>query len=191
MELNERDWENEQSRLDDVCKKIKKQLSEKNISLDEYKDDVLEIRRSMWDNTSHALTGEFDESVEILQYINQMKQDEKNHEITYMQIRKLEKMLESPYFARIDFIHDEYEDKEKVYIGMSSLIDNDTLDIIITEKCLLCEKENITLTCIADGEKISFISVTDLYSLLGNAIDNAIEAVLQFEDQDKRSIIRC
>lgn len=131
MELNQRELEIEQNRLNDVCARIKRQLDEKNISLDEYKEDVIEIRRSMWDNTAHVLTGEFDESVEILQYINQMKQDEKNHEITYMQIRKLEKMLESPYFARIDFIHDEYDEMEKIYIGMSSLIDNDTLDIII------------------------------------------------------------
>lgn len=131
MKLNEKEWAIETSRLKEICDRITSIIKEKNISMDEYKEDVIEIRRSMWDNTSHILTGEFDEAVEILQYINLMKQEEKNHQHTREQIIKLERMLESPYFARIDFIYDEFDDKEKVYIGMSSLIDNDTVDILI------------------------------------------------------------
>jgi DNA helicase-2/ATP-dependent DNA helicase PcrA len=131
MEINSREWDIETSRLEAICKKISEQIEEKKQSLAEYKEDVIEIRRSMWDNTAHVLTGEFDESVEILQYINLMKQEEKNHQHTDQQIRKLEKLIESPYFARIDFIYDEYEEKEKVYIGLSSLIDDDTMDILI------------------------------------------------------------
>jgi DNA helicase-2/ATP-dependent DNA helicase PcrA len=131
LEMNEMEWALETSRLEEVCSRIDKLLSEKRKSIDEYKEDVLEIRRSMWDNTAHVLSGEFDESVEILQYINSMKQEEQNYRHTSQQIKKLEKMLESPYFARIDFIQDEFDDKEKIYIGMSSLIDHDTMDIII------------------------------------------------------------
>ena len=131
MELNKKEWDLETSRLKDICDKIAALIEVKNKSLDEYKDIVIEIRRSMWDNTAHVLSGEFDESVEILQYINLMKQEEKSHQHTSEQVKKLERMLESPYFARIDFIYDEFDDKEKIYIGMSSLIDNDTMDILI------------------------------------------------------------
>ncbi|MDF2532308.1 MAG: helicase [Clostridia bacterium] len=131
MELNQKEWDIETSRLKDVCDRITTSIAEKNKSLDEYKEDVIEIRRSMWDNTAHVLSGEFDESVEILQYINLMIQEEKSHQHTSEQIKKLERMLETPYFARIDFIYDEFDDKEKIYIGMSSLIDNDTMDILI------------------------------------------------------------
>ncbi|HYE11367.1 MAG TPA: RNA polymerase recycling motor HelD, partial [Patescibacteria group bacterium] len=131
MELNQKEWEIETSRLKDVCDKITETIAEKNKSLDEYKEDVIEIRRSMWDNTAHVLSGEFDESVEILQYINLMIQEEKSHQHTSEQVKKLERMLETPYFARIDFVYDEFDDKEKIYIGMSSLIDNDTMDILI------------------------------------------------------------
>lgn len=131
MTINQTEWALETERLQEVCSRISNMLKEKRKSIDEYKEEVLEIRRSMWENTAHVLTGEFDESVEILQYINQMKQDESKHIHTSQQIKKLEKMLESPYFARIDFVHDDFDDTEKVYIGMSSLIDNDTMDIII------------------------------------------------------------
>lgn len=131
MEINEREWDIETSRLEEVCGKISTFIKEKNKSLDEYKEDVIEIRRSMWDNTAHVLSGEFDETVEILQYINLMKQEEKSHQHTSEQVKRLERMLESPYFARIDFIYDEFDDKENIYIGMSSLIDNETMDILI------------------------------------------------------------
>ncbi|MDF2840010.1 MAG: ATP-dependent helicase replicase, partial [Clostridia bacterium] len=131
MELNHKEWDIETSRLSEVCDRITTSIAEKYKSMDEYKEDVIEIRRSMWDNTAHVLSGEFDESVEILQYINLMKQEEKSHQHTSAQVKKLEKMLESPYFARIDFVYDEFDDKEKIYIGMTSLIDNDTMDILI------------------------------------------------------------
>lgn len=62
---------------------------------------------------------------------------------------------------------------------------NETLDIILTEKSLLCKKHNIKLTCIADGEKLNFMSDVDIYSLFGNAIDNAIEAVLGIEENKR------
>lgn len=65
--------------------------------------------------------------------------------------------------------------------------ENEVLDIILTEKSLLCNKNNIKLTCIVDGKKLNFMSEEDLYSLFGNAIDNAIEAVTDLE-VDKRII---
>ena len=56
---------------------------------------------------------------------------------------------------------------------------NETLDIVLTDKLLYCEQHEIDITCIADGKSISFMSEEDIYSLFGNAIDNAITAVEQ------------
>ena len=64
---------------------------------------------------------------------------------------------------------------------------NDALDIILTEKSLLCNKEKIQFSCIVDGEKLNFIKTEDVYALFGNIIDNAIEAVLKVEPS-KRTI---
>ena len=66
--------------------------------------------------------------------------------------------------------------------------DSEPLDIILTEKGLVCEQEGITFTCIADGEALSFMAPADVYSLFGNALENAIEAVRVLEDPTKRAI---
>lgn len=51
------------------------------------------------------------------------------------------------------------------------------IDILLTEKSLLCEKKGICFTYMVDGENLKFMDEVDLYILLGNALDNAIEAV--------------
>lgn len=65
---------------------------------------------------------------------------------------------------------------------------NEDLDIILAEKSLLAEKHHISVRCIVDGGKLSFMKLEDLYSLMGNALDNAIEATGQ-EDETKRIIL--
>jgi hypothetical protein len=65
---------------------------------------------------------------------------------------------------------------------------NSALDIMLTEKRLLCDKYKIHLTYIVDGEKMYFMNASDVYSLFGNALDNAIEALCDVEDEAKRII---
>lgn len=64
---------------------------------------------------------------------------------------------------------------------------NKALDTILTEKSLLCNKNGIRLTCTANGNNLGFINDTDLYSLFGNIVDNAVEAVMLL-DKEKRVI---
>lgn len=56
---------------------------------------------------------------------------------------------------------------------------NEALDLILTEKSLYCEKNDIKLTIMADGNDIGFMSDADIYSLFGNILDNAVEAVIK------------
>lgn len=65
---------------------------------------------------------------------------------------------------------------------------NSALNLILSEKSLFCRKNDITLTCFADCSKLGFISDADLYSLFGNILDNAIEAVTGVTQDGKRSI---
>ena len=53
---------------------------------------------------------------------------------------------------------------------------------------MYCKKNQITLTYIADGEKLNFMEESDIYSLFGNALDNALEAVIKIKEYDKRII---
>ena len=65
---------------------------------------------------------------------------------------------------------------------------NEVIDIILAEKSLLCQKDNIKLTCLADCSKLNFILDADLYCLFGNILDNAIEAVYKLKNNEKRQI---
>lgn len=65
---------------------------------------------------------------------------------------------------------------------------NEALDILISEKSLLCEKKQIRFTCIADGTSMGFLKQSDLYSLFGNALDNAIEGSERVEEPALRYV---
>lgn len=65
---------------------------------------------------------------------------------------------------------------------------NEALDVLLVEKLMLCENKGIRFDCMAEGEHLSFMKHSDIYSLFGNAIDNAIEAVDKLPDKEKRCI---
>lgn len=65
---------------------------------------------------------------------------------------------------------------------------NPALDVILTEKSLLCRGKGIGLTCSADGQALSFMAEQDIYSLFGNALDNAIDAADSVGDPERRLI---
>ncbi|MBQ6507365.1 MAG: GHKL domain-containing protein [Clostridia bacterium] len=65
---------------------------------------------------------------------------------------------------------------------------NAALDVILTEKSLTCEYEDISFSCIADGDALAFMGAPDLYAFLGTALDDAIKASCQVPEKEKRSI---
>ena len=62
------------------------------------------------------------------------------------------------------------------------------VNTIISEKTLICGRRDIRLSCIVDASHLDFMSTLDIYALLGNALDNAIENVSKYQDTDKRII---
>ena len=65
---------------------------------------------------------------------------------------------------------------------------NEVLDIILTEKSLLCNEKGIVLTCMVSQCDLSFIKEGELYSFFGNILDNAINAVSLINNKEKRCI---
>ena len=82
------------------------------------------------------------------------------------------------------------EDSVKIYETIVKS-GNEVLDTILTEKSLYCKERGITVSCVVDGSQLGFINTIDLYAILGNAIDNAIEAVEKFKHVEKRQIDVC
>lgn len=62
---------------------------------------------------------------------------------------------------------------------------NQVLDIVLAEKRAICHQKGITFTCYADGTDMEFAEELDLYALVGNALNNAIEAVMQLPEAER------
>lgn len=65
---------------------------------------------------------------------------------------------------------------------------NKALDIVLMQKASLCEDAGVQLVCSADGSCLSGMTHYHIYSLLGNAIDNAIECLAKVDDTAKKVI---
>lgn len=65
---------------------------------------------------------------------------------------------------------------------------NETLDILLTEKNSVCEGKGIRLISYVDGSVLGFVEPLDICVLFGNAVDNAIEAVESLNGEGMKDI---
>lgn len=65
---------------------------------------------------------------------------------------------------------------------------NKALDTVLMEKGLFCQGRGIQWSCMADGRQLGFMKKEDIYAIFGNALDNAIQAVMGVDDPAKRVI---
>ena len=109
--------------------------------------------------------------------------NQKYHDLKH-QIRLLRSELDED--TKVSML-DRMEEEIKAYEA-SNKTGNKVLDTILTMKSLQCQKQGISLTCVADGEAISFMEPADISALFGNALDNAMESVLKIEEKEHRLI---
>lgn len=65
---------------------------------------------------------------------------------------------------------------------------NESIDVVLTEKNIRCQRANIRFTFMIDGELFDFMEEMDVYALFGNVMDNAIESASAVEDPAQRFI---
>ena len=117
----------EEKRLAQTISLAEEQLKQAKEAADKKKSEIIEAKKDVRENTEHGITSlytsdGFEALVELSQYINPVTDkiiDYEEHKILL-----LEKMIKSPYFARIDFKFDDEDEFEKIYIGRSSLRKN-------------------------------------------------------------------
>ena len=73
---------------------------------------------------------------------------------------------------------DEAEQAARMY-DANAATGNEVLDVVLTEKSLLCESRGIQLNAVANGSCLGFIEAGDLYALFANALDHAVESAVQ------------
>ncbi len=96
--------------------------------LSDQKSDLIEARKEMWENTTHT-SADFDKLTDLNQYLSALQLQTLSYTELEKRIAKHERMLDNPYFARIDFTEEGYDDTEKIYIGLFNLMDEETHDI--------------------------------------------------------------
>lgn len=65
---------------------------------------------------------------------------------------------------------------------------NNVLDVILTEKQYICNREGIDLSLMIQGEELGFMHTSDIVAVFGNALDNAIECEMRVEEKARRCI---
>ena len=134
----------------------------------------LETIQLLW----HQQKGQYQLSKETIELINHKCHDLK-HQVQAIRAVKDEKERDT-YLEKI-------EKSVQIYSAIVRT-GNEILDTILTEKSLICENSGIHINCVADGSLLAFMNPVDLYTLFGNALDNAIEAVRKLESKEKRVI---
>lgn len=132
-----------------------------------------------------------DDEVELIHKL--WKQDRKQYELSKQNIDTLNIKYHDLKYQINTVLAEETEGKRKalkeaikslnVYDSMLKT-GNDTLDVLLTEKRLKCDELNIPVSCIIQGELLDKMEPVDIYSLFGNALDNAIECLEKVENKD-------
>lgn len=131
----------------------------------------LSLQQQMW---SMQRT-QYEMSRESIEAINRKCHDLK-HQVAAL------RHIQDP--ARQNEVLDSLESSVMIYDAMVET-GNPILDTILTEKSLVCSNHDIALSVIADGQALSFMDPVDLYTMVGNALDNAVEAVMKLPEEER------
>ena len=67
---------------------------------------------------------------------------------------------------------------------------NEAMDILLGQKLAVCQAEEIPCTVNLEGALFNFVDPLDLCTILGNGLDNAIEASRKLEPERRRILIK-
>ena len=88
------------------------------------RSNVIEARRIM--SKATGVIRDFDDAAHLTILVTEVAQQEQAYGEISRRLHHLKRLLNSPYFARIDFIEDGYDRVEEIYIGRHSLLDEKT-----------------------------------------------------------------
>jgi DNA helicase-2/ATP-dependent DNA helicase PcrA len=115
----------EKSFLMRIIQKISKRLKTEMETINSYSSEIVESKSYLWQNIYEL------DPMEILSNEQAISQtiNSANHSVEIK--RKLEKLLYSPYFARIDFKYEGEVESEPIYIGIYGFTDDERVKLLI------------------------------------------------------------
>lgn len=132
MEFDNNVWEFEKRRLDMVTEVISEKLEKaKNFEAD-LRSKVISLQRSMWDSVNPTPGhSDLDDLANIWQYQTDIEKEGRKALFEASMVNKLKKMLNSPYFGRMDFREDGSDEIEMMYIGIGNLLKDKTHESLV------------------------------------------------------------
>ena len=136
MENNLVDRDFEEKRLKQTISIAQEQLSSARLRSQKNQAAIISSKNEMLEDTSHSISNlwsmeNFHDLVELSQSVNPISGKISEYDMEVKKILSLERMINSPYFARIDFKFDDADALKKVYIGLSSLRDNKSREMYV------------------------------------------------------------
>lgn len=130
------------------------------------------------------------EITEQLLKLSEQKHDltQENIEIINRKCHDLKHQLDIYDTAAADADRAEYlhEIKNSIQIYDSSIqTGNKAIDVVLMEKKLLFNQLGINFSYIVDGESLSFMKNSDIFTLFGNALDNALESLREEKPENR------
>lgn len=130
----ERDWTEEQARVDRVAAEIDRRIESLEHQTGGLREEIVHIRKTFWDD----VTVNLEDATEVAETYASMKQQaevlserERSHRHASAQLKALKRLRQSPYFGRIDFVEEGEREAERIYLGTSSLLDRDGLQFLV------------------------------------------------------------
>ncbi|WP_203246402.1 RNA polymerase recycling motor HelD [Sporosarcina beigongshangi] len=124
----------EQQRVNEVMEIITEQASKLEDETGRRRKEVVDFRKHFWDDVK-INTDTFDDYLETIIGLRQQSQTMAVNESTHRQASKrlseLRRMQEVPYFGRIDVLEEGGPAAERIYIGVSTLMDETGEDFLI------------------------------------------------------------
>jgi DNA helicase-2/ATP-dependent DNA helicase PcrA len=126
-------WDYEKARLDRVIKELEKQLEDGRNAVRNFKKEAIDLQKEMWEEVKCAPTGltDLEDATQIWQYQAALSRHARKYRFSYDRVGRLERMVQSPYFGRIDFIEDGEEKAEQIYIGIHNLTVGSTMEVLV------------------------------------------------------------
>ena len=126
----------EENRLEETIAAANEQLRQARKAAEEKKAGITEAKKAVFEDSSHGFinlysSDDFEALVELNQLHDPVTESIADYEEEIRNIRRLENIIEHPYFARIDFQFEEEESPEEIYIGRSSLSKKTSREILV------------------------------------------------------------
>lgn len=128
MSLTEKDWLEERRRLQSVTQQIEDRIDQLEHETGAVKSEVVDIRKHFWDDVTIDFSSPDDvieTAFSLRQQAMNLSERERRHQHSFDSLKKMRKLVQSPYFSRIDFQEDGSQHPEQIYLGIASLLDKD------------------------------------------------------------------